>query len=122
MRPASSTRRRSPPVPCGSVPFRRSCRPKRSSCMKSASRGCADKTSLQGCWIDWDLLRGNLLSEIADLLPQADLKLLDHPLESEQTRMLAAVPVRLDPGAISASATPGLSPVGMALVFAWGAM
>jgi signal transduction histidine kinase len=82
----------------------------------------AGKTSLQGCWIDWGLLRGNLLSEIADLLPQADLKLVDHPLESEQTRMLAALPVRLDPGAISASATPGLSPVGMALVFAWGAM
>ncbi|HTI52257.1 MAG TPA: histidine kinase dimerization/phospho-acceptor domain-containing protein, partial [Planctomycetaceae bacterium] len=80
------------------------------------------KTSLQGCWIDWGELRGNLLSEIADLLPQADLKLVDRPLESEQTRMLAALPVRLDPGAISASATPGLSPVGMALVFAWGAM
>jgi signal transduction histidine kinase len=36
--------------------------------------------------------------------------------------MLAALPVRLDPGTISASATVGLSPVGLALVFAWGAM
>jgi signal transduction histidine kinase len=80
------------------------------------------KTSLQGCWIDWGLLRGNLLAEIADLLPQADLKLVDHPLESEQTRLLAALPVLLNPGAVSASATTGLSPVRMALVFAWGAM
>ncbi|MGE5194884.1 MAG: sensor histidine kinase [Deltaproteobacteria bacterium] len=82
----------------------------------------AGKTSLQACWIDWNLLRQSLLSEIADLLPQADLKLVDRPLESEQTRMLAAVPVQLDPGTISASATIGLSPVGQALVVAWGAM
>jgi signal transduction histidine kinase len=80
------------------------------------------KTLLQGCWIDWDALRQSLLAEIADLLPQADLQLVDRLLESEQTRMLAALPVRLDPGAISASATVGLSPVRQALVVAWGAM
>jgi signal transduction histidine kinase len=81
------------------------------------------KTMLQGCWIDWDTLRQILLAEIADLLPQASLQLVDRPLESEQTRMLAALPVRLDPGTISAaSLTVGLSPVGQALVVAWAAM
>src|SRR5262249_10797623 len=80
------------------------------------------KTLLQGCWIDWGLLRGSLLAEIADLLPQANLLLVDKPSEGEQTRLMAALPVRLDPGALSASSTVGLSPVRQALVFAWGAM
>jgi len=80
------------------------------------------KTWLLGCWIDWKTLRENLLVEIADLLPQADLKLVGQPLESEQSRMLAALPVRLDAGAISASAVIGFSPVRQSLVVAWGAM
>lgn len=80
------------------------------------------KTWLQGCWIDWEKLRGQLLSEIADLLPTADLKLVAQPLESEQTRMLAALPVRIDVGAIASPGAAGLSPVKMALVVAWGAM
>jgi signal transduction histidine kinase len=80
------------------------------------------KTFLQGCWIDWDTLRRSLLAEIGDLLPQAGLALVDRPLESEQTRMLAALPVRLDPGTIPAAAAAGLSPVSQALVVAWGAM
>src|SRR5262245_52962594 len=44
------------------------------------------KTLLQGCWIDWGLLRGSLLAEIADLLPQANLLLVDRPSEGDQTR------------------------------------
>src|SRR5262249_16302936 len=84
-----------------------------------SSRG---KTWLQGCWIDWKTLREKLLSEVTDLLPQADLKLVDQPMESEHSRMLAALPVRLDPGTISASAIIGFSPVRQSLVVAWGAM
>ncbi len=84
-----------------------------------SSRG---KTWLQGCWIDWKTLRENLLADISDLLPQADLTLVDQLLESEQSRMLAAVPVRLDPGTISASAVIGFTPVRQSLVVAWGAM
>jgi signal transduction histidine kinase len=80
------------------------------------------KTLLQGCWIDWDTLRRGLLAEIGDLLPQAGLELVNRPLESEQTRMLAALPVRLDPGLIPVAAPVGFSPVGQALVVAWGAM
>jgi signal transduction histidine kinase len=84
-----------------------------------SSRG---KTWLQGCWIDWKTLRDSLLADISDLLPQAELRLVDGPLESEQSRMLAALPVRLDPGTFSASAIVGFSPVRQSLVVAWGAM
>jgi signal transduction histidine kinase len=76
---------------------------------------------LQGCWIDWERLRRDLLAEIGDLLPNADLALVARPLESEQTRMLAALPVRIDPGPVAAALT-GISPVRLALVVAWAAM
>jgi signal transduction histidine kinase len=80
-----------------------------------------DEVWLQGCWIDWEKLRRDLLAEISDLLPQAELTLVAQPRESEQTRMLAALPVRIDPGPVAASVI-GFSPVRLALVVAWAAM
>ena len=76
---------------------------------------------VQGCWIDWERLRRDLLAEIGDLLPHAGLALVARPLDSEQTRMLAALPVRIDPGPVTV-AEIGLSPVRLALVVAWAAM
>lgn len=82
----------------------------------------SDRTTIQGCWIDWDKLRGELLTEIADLLPTAALQLADVPRDGEQTRMLAALPVSLDPGLVAVPAGTGLSGVKLALVVAWTAM
>jgi signal transduction histidine kinase len=76
---------------------------------------------MQGCWIDWEKLRRELLSEIGDLLPSADLTVVAHPTENDQTRMLAALPVRIDLGPVAAVAI-GLSPVRLALIVAWVAM
>ncbi len=80
------------------------------------------KNWLQGCWIDWETLRGELQADIADLLPQANLRLVVQPPESEQTRMLAALPVQIDPGTVPLAVASGLSPVRQSLVVAWGAM
>jgi signal transduction histidine kinase len=87
--------------------------------VRSVSVG--DDRCLQGCWIDWAMLRRDLLTEIRDLLPNAELALVGRPKESEQTRMLAALPVRIDPGPIAAAAI-GLSPVRLSLVVAWAAL
>lgn len=87
---------------------------------------------IQGCWLDWSSIRTQLLSTIADLLPHATLELVETLAENGQARMMAALPVRLDPGpraapetvglAMTGSETAGLSPVGLSLVVAWGAM
>jgi len=76
---------------------------------------------VQGCWLDWEAIRDELLATIADLLPSADLALVPVP-ESDPSRMLASLPARLLPGALPAETRATLSPVQMALVLAWGAM
>lgn len=74
---------------------------------------------LQGCWLNWPHIRNWLRRSVSDLLPGADLKPC---LEaSGRTYMLAALPVRLLPGAAprdGPSTYP--SPLRMALLIAWG--
>jgi signal transduction histidine kinase len=82
---------------------------------------------IQGCWLDWSSIRTQLLSTIADLLPHAKLELVESGAENGQARMMAALPVRLDPGPraaleITGSETTALSPVRLSLLMAWGAM
>jgi signal transduction histidine kinase len=76
---------------------------------------------VQGCWLDWEAIRSELLATIADLLPESDLALAQSA-EADASRMLASLPARLLPGALPAAAGSGLSPVQMALVVAWAAM
>ena len=57
-------------------------------------------TFLQGCWLDWDVIRRDLLERAADLVPGASLEPVLAQSESRPTRMLASLPVRLVPGSV----------------------
>jgi len=77
---------------------------------------------IQGCWLDWHVMRSELLKVISDLLPAADLQAVAS-ISAEGPRILASLPVRLNPGLL-ASATPSeaLSPLGWSLLLAWSAL
>jgi len=51
---------------------------------------------LQACWLDWPLIRTQLLGSIRDLLPEADL--LPVTNRSAQSHRLATLPLLLTPG------------------------
>ncbi|WP_372367290.1 sensor histidine kinase [Candidatus Uabimicrobium sp. HlEnr_7] len=73
----------------------------------------------QGCWIDWDKLRGNLLQNISDLLPEANIK----PSNSKkEQRILAMLPVQLLPGNVNIDSNLQMSPLKISLLVAWGFM
>ncbi|QDT00646.1 sensor histidine kinase [Adhaeretor mobilis] len=50
---------------------------------------------VQGSWLDWANLKKELLDEVEDLFPQADLVPLSDPEAGDPTRMLAGLPVQL---------------------------
>ena len=84
-----------------------------------------DTVLLQGCWLDWPAIRRDLLASVQDLLPQADLipmpKMAAEP--DAQARMLAALPVRLEPGHLPLpTGGANLSPLGLSLAVAWCAL
>jgi len=61
-----------------------------------------DDEYIQGAWLNWNAIKSELLNEINDLFPSADLVQAD-PLKTEdKSRMLASLPVRLVPGDLSA--------------------
>jgi signal transduction histidine kinase len=77
---------------------------------------------IQGCWLDWNVMRGELLKVVSDLLPAADLAAI--PSDSaEGPRVLASLPVRLNPGMLAAVVpSEALSPLGWSLLLAWSAL
>jgi len=77
------------------------------------------KELVQVCWLDWPVLRRWLLAGIADLLPSAQLVPVAAG-ESDETRRLAALPVRLLPGATTAPPPPADSSLRLPLAVAWG--
>lgn len=78
-----------------------------------------DQSYIQGCWLDWEKIRSQLLESIRDLLPRAEL--IPEPQASgvDETRRLAALPVFLLPNEAPLSGDDTLSPVGRSLVLAW---
>ena len=56
------------------------------------------RTEIQGSWLDWPGLREDLLSEAADLLPNASLSPVRDADDADPTRMLAGLPVEINPG------------------------
>lgn len=77
---------------------------------------------LQGCWLDWDAIRAELLAGVTDLLPQPSLEPVSADDKAMPTRMLAALPARLVPGPLPAWASESRSPVALSLWIAWGAL
>ncbi|NQT91387.1 MAG: HAMP domain-containing histidine kinase [Lentisphaerae bacterium] len=74
---------------------------------------------VQGAWLDWDSIRDELLREIEDILPGARLFAVNDTDESPESRMMAALPVRIVPG-IPAGLPPVIgSPLKLPLVLAW---
>jgi len=74
---------------------------------------------VQGAWLDWDRIRDELLTEITDILPQARLVAVESPDRAFESRMMAALPVRIVPGA-PAGLPPVLgSPLRIPLALAW---
>lgn len=82
-------------------------------------------TYVQGSWLDWPRLKGELLAESSDLLPDADLIPVRGDKETDPTRMLAGLPVKLVVGDRMNSfpqAGPIDGPLQWALSFGWLAL
>jgi len=78
---------------------------------------------IQGSWLDWPAIEQSLLESIRDLLPEARLEPVSDPASFENgERVLAALPVRLIPGALPPTADAGASPLRMSLAVAWACM
>ncbi len=82
----------------------------------------AEGTYLQGCWLDWEVIRADLIERAADLLPEARLEPVLAPKVRSPTRMLASLPVRLEPGSAPDESDPSWSPVKLSLLIAWGCL
>jgi signal transduction histidine kinase len=74
-------------------------------------------TFLQGCWLDWDVVRRDLLDSVSDLVPGARLEPVAETTSDLGPRMLASLPARLGPAASEAESW--WSPVRLSLVLAW---
>jgi signal transduction histidine kinase len=77
---------------------------------------------LQGCWLDWDVIKRDLMAHVADLIPGASLQPVLAPGGATPTRMLASLPVRLDPGQDTIEQEPFWSPVRLSLLIAWACL
>ncbi|KPK71742.1 MAG: hypothetical protein AMJ84_05715 [Acidithiobacillales bacterium SM23_46] len=74
---------------------------------------------VQGCWLDWPTVKEQLLAQVKDLLPAADLEPVSSQSLDRQARMLAALPASLVPGEVRVGSTPRLSPIRLSLFIAW---
>jgi signal transduction histidine kinase len=74
---------------------------------------------IQGCLLDWPAIKTSLLEGIDDLLPRADLEPALAGANGDQSRMLAALPVRLLPGASTNGVASATSPMMLSLLVAW---
>ena len=75
---------------------------------------------VQGCWLDWPAIRQDLLTRIADLLPEAHLQPAPSTGADEESRQLAACPVQLVPGEVRPASSKLESPILLSLAVAWG--
>ncbi|MFI5454535.1 MAG: sensor histidine kinase [Isosphaerales bacterium] len=79
-------------------------------------------TFFQGCWLDWDVIRRDLLESAADLAPHSSLEPAAAPLGLGPSRMLASLPVRLVPGSIADEPEPRWSPARISMLIAWACL
>lgn len=81
----------------------------------------SDGVHVQGAWLNWDSLRQQLLFEVNDLLPAAQLEAVRGAREGDGL-MLATLPVRLVPGPAPRVIDPERTPIWWSLAAAWGAL
>jgi signal transduction histidine kinase len=77
---------------------------------------------VQGCLLDWPAIRESLLDRIADLLPAASLEPAGEDRGGDESRLLAALPVRLVPDPRKEGADATASPMLLSLAAAWTCM
>ena len=80
-----------------------------------------DSEFLQGCWLDWEAIRTELLASVADLVPGARLE-PSGQVDQAVTRRLAALPAVLDVPDFAPRSVRGWTPVRLSLLIAWGAL
>ncbi|MCA9052960.1 MAG: HAMP domain-containing histidine kinase [Planctomycetaceae bacterium] len=73
---------------------------------------------IQGCWLDWNRLKADFETELADLLPDAQLEMLGPEQTAVAGRSLASMPVQIVPGAVTVIAVPE-TPTRISLAIAW---
>jgi signal transduction histidine kinase len=76
---------------------------------------------IQGCWLDWDRLRTELLSELEDVLPGATLKVVPAAAAAAPGRSLASLPVQLVAPNVILNPRDW-TPTRIALVVAWAGL
>lgn len=79
------------------------------------------QTEVQGTLLDWPGLRDELLTEAKDVFPSASLGEVRDPAREDPTRMLAGLPVYLNPGVKLIGAELS-APMQWALGIGWGAL
>lgn len=90
---------------------------------------------IQGIWINWDQLRGDLLTRVKDVLPGATIEAvypagaadpipasLPTPIASSSGQFLAAIPAMLLPGDPPTTPITGVTPTRAALAVTWTAV
>jgi signal transduction histidine kinase len=75
---------------------------------------------VQGCLLDWAAIKTWLLETVSDLLPEADLRPVPGGATQDESRMLAALPVRLVSGPPAWYGPEPPSPIRWILPVAWG--
>jgi signal transduction histidine kinase len=81
--------------------------------------GIGSQEIVQGLWLDGPALRGWLLELVDDLLPDASLGLVETENGDSDTRRLASLPLRLEPGTVPVGDDRGMTPIRVALLIAW---
>jgi signal transduction histidine kinase len=82
----------------------------------------SEGTFLQGCWLDWDVIRRDLIESAADLVPNASLEPVRSNGGQAPSRMLASLPLRLVPGPAIAEPDQWWSPIRLSLAIAWACL
>lgn len=78
-----------------------------------------EAVEIHGAWMDWPTLRGALLEEVADLLPEPALTPIVPEAAQDTSRLLATLPVRLEHGALPLPPREAFSPVRTSIVAGW---
>ena len=75
---------------------------------------------IQGCVLDWKVIRAWLHEERVDLVPESKLvPVTDSVPEKQQQFLLASIPVRLESQELPAASIPLLTPTRIALGVSW---
>lgn len=79
-----------------------------------------EQSVTQGFWLDWPAISARLVERVRDLLPGARVEPYVGPADAApRARLLASIPVVLDPGSLPAAAGPGAGALRVTLVVTW---